>query len=1109
MHNAFSLTRRLNLEQAEGYTLSLLSLSLLVVIGATSVIGRTVGRSLFLSALPLQFIPFRYLAVTTGVVLASLLYNRLAGSFQRDRLIRWTTLAMIIGLLIFRVLLNTSLADSLWMLGGFYVFLEITMSLTIVQFWTFASDLVNTRQAKRMFPIINAAGNFGSLLAGAAVTILVVWLGTLNMLFIMMGLLAVYILLVERLGRGNTHQIAHAVPAKTADKMTGSLIQSLQITRRVPLLGIMLTIIVLVTLATNIVDYQFDLTLKSSFSGNSEGLSSFLGSFYFWTGIAALVVQLFISGPVLQRFGLSAALLLLPLGFLAGSAVVLATGAALWAVTLTRSSDAVFRYTAHDTAISLLYIPIDRQSRAQARSLIDGVIKPLLVGLAGLSFFLVNHFIGIIILPWSIAIILIVLLLGLTLLRLRPVYLQTLNSSIRRHYLDLDSEAINLNDRNTVAAIQTTLQSSDESQLLNALALAEDIHGIDWTQSLLPLLENKSPLVRRQAVRMLRQPESSEYYGLVHNLFKDPDVMVQAAAVFTYWAMLGEQALNELTPFMHHPLPQVQSAAISGALCYGGKVGEQAARPIFEAMVKDARPPVRAAAAYAIRELSSDFDRQLLICLLDDPDPQVRLQAIESATYIDDPRLIPLLISQLGDPMTGVTAGEALVRFGSRVFPYLDAFYGGESSDLNVRRVIPPVVARISDAQSVQLLMRHLDETDDLARARVYIALGRLSAAGFLPTSGLIAIADRFMDEIHLAYHWASLSVSLQLAKTGDLLEDALFWQRRYALDRVLYLISILYTPAKIEQVRASLYGSDLRQRANAIEILDNLLSRQHKELVLPLLEGTPEQILSVARRIFNLSRLELQSAYALLVEGTDTWLEICALQSLAYRRLVELARLVRHSLHSPDGLVRETALFAARQIFPTEEYQNAIQEYIAQESSSTDYSHTQLFVLTGSQEGGMTMPITTIERILLLRGVELFKEIPGQELELIARLCSEVHFAPGERFICQDEQSDCLYILVDGEVQVTIDGIGVVGMRRGRDVIGEIGVLANSVRNANCTAVQETSALRIDQTDFWDLLEWNGSLSVAVIRVLLPRLLEATAANVQARYANKGVSLS
>ena len=99
--NRLSLARYLHLEPGEGSTLFLLSFSLFLVI------GRTVSRALFLSGLPPEYIPARFLAVTVGVVIASLMYARIVGRFRTHRLIQCTTLLMIGGLLVFRLLLIT------------------------------------------------------------------------------------------------------------------------------------------------------------------------------------------------------------------------------------------------------------------------------------------------------------------------------------------------------------------------------------------------------------------------------------------------------------------------------------------------------------------------------------------------------------------------------------------------------------------------------------------------------------------------------------------------------------------------------------------------------------------------------------------------------------------------------------------------------------------------------------------------------------------------------------------------------------------------------------------------------------------------------------------
>ena len=332
----------------------------------------------------------------------------------------------------------------------------------------------------------------------------------------------------------------------------------------------------------------------------------------------------------------------MPLAILSGSFLVLISGATLWAVTLARSPDTVFRYTVHDTSFNLLYVPIPHQLRSRARTMIDGIFKPLTIGLAGVLFFLVSRLAGISVLPWSYAAIVVVVLLVIVSLRLRALYLNTLQDSIRRRYFDPAGERLDLSDLTTIATLKEGLRQPEEGQILHALALADEISQVDWTPALLPLTDHESPLVRRQALRMLRSsmpgtispehadPSAQLRAALVRKRFDDPEVEVRASAIFTYWALRGEEALDELQPFMQHSEPRVQSAAVSGALRYGGVAARRIARPVFLSMVAHRQPAVRMSAAYALGEIPSEDGIDLLHILLQDRDPQVRLQAIRS-----------------------------------------------------------------------------------------------------------------------------------------------------------------------------------------------------------------------------------------------------------------------------------------------------------------------------------------------------------------------------------------------------------------------------------------------------------------------------------------------
>jgi CRP-like cAMP-binding protein len=137
-------------------------------------------------------------------------------------------------------------------------------------------------------------------------------------------------------------------------------------------------------------------------------------------------------------------------------------------------------------------------------------------------------------------------------------------------------------------------------------------------------------------------------------------------------------------------------------------------------------------------------------------------------------------------------------------------------------------------------------------------------------------------------------------------------------------------------------------------------------------------------------------------------------------------------------------------------------------------------------------MTLSTIERVLFLRGVELFVDVPGEVLLPVARLAQEVYFDAGDRFIRQGDVGDCLYIIVNGEASVMIQNVGEVARRGPRSIIGEMAIISRQPRSAHCDAQTDITALRVDHDDFWALLDEQPMLARGVINVLARRLDEA-----------------
>lgn len=139
-------------------------------------------------------------------------------------------------------------------------------------------------------------------------------------------------------------------------------------------------------------------------------------------------------------------------------------------------------------------------------------------------------------------------------------------------------------------------------------------------------------------------------------------------------------------------------------------------------------------------------------------------------------------------------------------------------------------------------------------------------------------------------------------------------------------------------------------------------------------------------------------------------------------------------------------------------------------------------------------MPLSTIERVLFLKGAELFNQIASEDLLPVALVAQEVRFNAGETLIREGDPGDCLYIIVDGAASINLRGVGAVATRRSKSSVGEMGIISRQPRSADCVAITDLTALKIDYDDFWDVLAEKPPLALGVIKALSQRLDEAVA---------------
>ena len=133
---------------------------------------------------------------------------------------------------------------------------------------------------------------------------------------------------------------------------------------------------------------------------------------------------------------------------------------------------------------------------------------------------------------------------------------------------------------------------------------------------------------------------------------------------------------------------------------------------------------------------------------------------------------------------------------------------------------------------------------------------------------------------------------------------------------------------------------------------------------------------------------------------------------------------------------------------------------------------------------------LLAVERVALLRHVDLFAKAPGRVLAGLARVLEEVDFPPGAELMHQGAVEDWLFVVVEGEVEV-VRPDRLVRLGPG-SVVGELAVLDPQPRSATVTAASPVRAFRLRKAAVDEAVRTRPEIAAGVITELVHRLRES-----------------
>jgi HEAT repeat protein len=1092
----FSKLLKLIKIQPEEVRLFLWTAVLFFLIRGAGLIFDNFAETTFLKRFGVQYLPLVYAA---NAILTFIIMGAMMGVIRKTpsaRLLSWLMVfcGVSVGLLRLVVALKVSLVyPVLFLLRAQY------MALQALIFWNLANDLFNTRQSKRLFPLLAAGGVLGAIAGSFGTPALADTVGVDDLMLAYMATTVAAGAVVWRMSRIFP---TLSVPEKGAEKdkklsLKEEIKEIWPLMRQSTLVKIMILLTLLPNILIPIMNYQFNLIVNSAF-GTEGGLIGFLAYFYGVMNVISLVILLFV-GQIYSRWGLPVALMFHPANYVLAFLALFFRFDVVSAV-YARISTNILRVTINNPAREVLMGLFPAGIRPLIRPFLRGTVvrvgilvgsglilvtELLLKPSTGLPAWFEPYF------TWGpaatavavksnvvgVSLALMGAIIGLgwmaTSIWLKRSYSSILMDLISRDVVDLKS-----------------LETGDVSQMFSDKQAREQlIQACQTTRG--PVCVWYAELMKSQGVKdvdrhlleLIRDKDEETVIGLLPLLPEGMD----PEAVDTFERLVDPdrpgltralaQAAVKLPPdnarrFLEDLLQtenalEVQATAVAGL--YPGHPSQY--RSVIDAWLDSADPQRRLAGVIAAGGSGDpDFLARLHRLLARESDRRVTSQILIALNQLHDPRLWNLVLARLG---TDAVPIEVLRDFPITSDNAVRAFIKLLGEDDDQVRALAQDKLREAPYHNTQLMIEWLA----VPQRRIREGLFELMESLQITDLEIIAFGR---SETERAYrNLVEAEALMRLAPESDerdLLARHLREKKDERLETIIRVLATQGDPGRMRMVLRGLSSADGRLRSNALEALESMVGRNLSRAMMPLLENlSPAESLAAGRRLFNIRR-DFGS-------GPD---------------------LFRHLLAKHDWVTLYLTLLLVAGDAPAENYGDRIEPLTGADNDQVARLARRLLgsgpasppreATMSSERADQPAAETSLtEKILLLRGMDMLAGLGVSQLAAVASVVEEVDYAPGQVIINEGEVGEEMYLIVSGSVVVTkraedgcdvdLDTLGV------GTYFGEMALFDQLARSATVTTKEQTSLLVLHKREFAETVREYPEVALQMCKELSRRL--------------------
>ena len=996
-------------------------------------------------------LPLGYFLAAAGCMLAGKVYEHYEHRLSLKKLVK--------GVMLVTVGLVVLLSAGLYFLDPFVEAVVLLIGyravylLSGLEFWGLSALVFDVRQSKRIFGIIGS----GDLPAKAIGALLAVLIHSAYSLYILLWVACAAFLLAY-LVQTLTFRFT-AIPDHHAVKRRGAANDNPQLIDRhfgsSWLVYFLCLGMVFVSAAAIFTEYSFFVNVKHKYHDQGE-VMNYLGYLLTVAFGAATVIKLLLTSRIIARFGLRNVLISLPILIAAASVgLYLFSFLDISEVVLLNMFSGLYiffeitRKTTYDPVFLVMFQPLFLHQRLKAHTLAKGIYEPLGMGLAGVvalvaylnrfhfargSFLFITAFA-------LAALYFLVKAYGHYLLELK-------NALSKRFFKDTDL----LFQENAKSLILKNLSSPAPSDVLFSL---------DWLAArrpgLLPehydaLLQNPSETVRRQTLLTMAQ--------LGHAY--DPVALYQLAqrdespANRQLCGLIACQQENMVESQVLAFLNSDDLSTVQGGIIGCKKKGRFAnlTDATLEYLSESKYERDQLAALDCIQKLNDPNYPAFIADCLRSKSFEVKEKAIAVAAAMPTEgfcrQLHQLTADRAYDKQAVMGLLEAgpigdrwiqeIIREGK---PHLIHFVA-----IGCERFRSPRTLRIAQGLLGNVRLR--------TRTAALRTLSRIDPARE-QVGDLSGYLQQEFDYIH--------QLLSGLAENADeALNASLDFEIDESVRRVFFLLMLRHDARMVENAMLNLEHSSREKRANAIEILDNIIPRAEYLALHALLEdGTPEQKLVIFEKTVSQRQKTTPILDYILARGVTKFSEWTVVQAIGAVSDAEQDALLLPYADHPDPLVREAF-------------------FLKSEELNLNYPQN---IMTHAPIAEVVSPL---EKVMVLKRTQLFENTPENVLSAIVPIIVEEPRQLGEVLFEKGELGNCMYVIYDGTVEI-FDGKTKLAQFGANDIFGELALLDAETRSASAVIADPTLLFRIDQDDFYDLMEERSELLKSVLSILCKRI--------------------